>query len=309
MARSRNIKPGFFTNDRLAELPPLARILFPGLWCIADKEGRLEDRPRRIAAQILPYDQDADVEELLGLLAAGSDSFIVRYQVDGERFIQIRNWDRHQRPHWQETASVIPAMPEEPASVNVDSSMNQACDNHDSSMGDSSTVPRVKGIRQEGISNKESALGAASSGERRGRLKKPPAEDADFIAFWAVYPKRVAKEEARTAFAKAVHRLTDSGRANPAAMLVERAKAFGVAKQDADPKFIPHPATWLNKGQFDDDPATWVECSQRAGPSSRASNNIDQAKRFIEEHEGKNQNGYSQNDCNGSDSALQLLGP
>ena len=56
MARSRNIKPGFFLNDDLAECEPLARLLFAGLWCIADREGRLEDRPKRIKIEVLPYD-------------------------------------------------------------------------------------------------------------------------------------------------------------------------------------------------------------------------------------------------------------
>ena len=50
MARARNIKPGFFANENLAECDPLARLLFAGLWCLADREGRLEDRPKRIAA-------------------------------------------------------------------------------------------------------------------------------------------------------------------------------------------------------------------------------------------------------------------
>jgi len=48
MARSRNIKPGFFRNEMLAECSPLARLLFAGLWCLADRFGRLEDRPKRI---------------------------------------------------------------------------------------------------------------------------------------------------------------------------------------------------------------------------------------------------------------------
>jgi hypothetical protein len=48
MARSRNIKPGFFTNDELAECHPLGRLLFAGLWTIADKEGRLDDRPKKL---------------------------------------------------------------------------------------------------------------------------------------------------------------------------------------------------------------------------------------------------------------------
>ena len=56
MARARNLKPSFFTNDKLAELHPLGRLLFAGLWTIADREGRLEDRPKRIKTDVsLPY--------------------------------------------------------------------------------------------------------------------------------------------------------------------------------------------------------------------------------------------------------------
>ncbi len=106
MARSRNIKPGFFLNDELAECDPLARLLFAGLWCIADREGRLEDRPKRIKAEVLPYD-DCDVDQLLDQLA--ERGFIIRYEVDGSRYIQVTNFSKHQNPHKNEKDSEIPA--------------------------------------------------------------------------------------------------------------------------------------------------------------------------------------------------------
>jgi hypothetical protein len=62
--RIRTIKPGFFTHEEIAELSPLARLLFIGLWCMADVAGRLEDRPKRIKIEILPYDK-ADADALL----------------------------------------------------------------------------------------------------------------------------------------------------------------------------------------------------------------------------------------------------
>ncbi len=106
MARSRNIKPGFFMNDQLAEVEPLGRILFAGLWCIADREGRLEDRPKRIKAEVLPYD-NCDVDDLLNQLA--KHEFIIRYEVDGELYIQVANFTKHQNPHKNEATSTIPA--------------------------------------------------------------------------------------------------------------------------------------------------------------------------------------------------------
>lgn len=106
MARSRNIKPGFFTNDVLGELPPLARLLFAGLWTLCDREGRTEDRPKRIKAEILGYD-DCSCDELLESLHKAG--FILRYESDGVRVIQVLNWNKHQNPHQKESASTINA--------------------------------------------------------------------------------------------------------------------------------------------------------------------------------------------------------
>lgn len=106
MARARNIKPGFFTNDDLAECDPYARILFVGLWTIADREGRLEDRPKKIKVLTLPFD-DVNIDSLLATLS--QKGFINRYQVEGQEYIQIVNWAKHQNPHHKEIASVIPA--------------------------------------------------------------------------------------------------------------------------------------------------------------------------------------------------------
>lgn len=114
MARARNIKPGFFSNDELADIDPLGRILFIGLWTLADREGRLEDRPRRIKAEVLPYD-DCDVEALLDALDA--HKFILRYVVGEERFIQVLEFKKHQNPHVKESASSIPAPDEHSTST------------------------------------------------------------------------------------------------------------------------------------------------------------------------------------------------
>lgn len=114
MPRMRMLKPSFFSNDVLAEIPPLGRLLFQGLWCLADRAGRLEDRPKRIKAEILPYDDEADVDELLSDLT--KLGFITRYAHDGRRFIQVNNFSKHQNPHVKEPPSTIPAPDEHHAS-------------------------------------------------------------------------------------------------------------------------------------------------------------------------------------------------
>ena len=64
MARSRTLKPSFFSNETLAKCDPLARILFCGLWTVADREGRLEERLDKRKIELLPYDQ-CNIEELI----------------------------------------------------------------------------------------------------------------------------------------------------------------------------------------------------------------------------------------------------
>lgn len=104
MARARSIKPGFYLNEDLAECSIWARFLFPGLWMIADRQGRLEDRPKRIKAAILPFDSQ-DVEPLLEELH--QRGFLVRYQNNSGSFIQISKFLTHQSPHYSEKDSFI----------------------------------------------------------------------------------------------------------------------------------------------------------------------------------------------------------
>lgn len=107
MARSRNIKPGFFRNEDLAECSPWARLCFVGLWLLADREGRLVDRPKRIKAELFAYDS-VEVAPLLDELQA--HGFILRYVVpDGVRVIQILQFRKHQAPHFKEPKSELPS--------------------------------------------------------------------------------------------------------------------------------------------------------------------------------------------------------
>ena len=106
MARARNIKPAFFRNADLVELPVEARLLFIGLWTIADREGRLKDRPKQIKMEIFPAD-NFDCNDLIQQIA--DTGMLVRYEHGGNRYLQITNFTKHQNPHKEEQASTIPA--------------------------------------------------------------------------------------------------------------------------------------------------------------------------------------------------------
>lgn len=105
--RSRNIKTGFWENEHIGKLSHTERLLFIGLWCIADKEGKLEDRPDRIRHLLFGYDKrPPDVEK--GLCNLMSLHLITRYDISGERYILIDNFKKHQNPHPRELSMKIP---------------------------------------------------------------------------------------------------------------------------------------------------------------------------------------------------------
>lgn len=108
MARKRILHPDFFTDAELLSLPFSHRLLFAGLWCHADREGRLEDKPLDLKIKLFPADA-VDVDAMLSALSAAG--FVVRYEVAGRRYLWVRSFTRHQNPHPKESKSVLPAPP------------------------------------------------------------------------------------------------------------------------------------------------------------------------------------------------------
>lgn len=106
MARARNIKPALFKNEVLGVADPLLTLLFEGLWVLADRSGRMEDRPLRIRGEIFPYRDGLDMNAMLDWLQEAA--FITRYKVGGASYIQVLNFEKHQNPHKNEPASTIP---------------------------------------------------------------------------------------------------------------------------------------------------------------------------------------------------------
>ena len=114
MPRIRYLKPEFFSDEDLAELAFQTRIAYAGLWCYADKEGRMEDRPKFLKAMIFPYDE-VDIEKELQMLSEPKVSngvpFIIRYELDNLKLIEIVSWHKHQNPHHTEKDSIFPPAP------------------------------------------------------------------------------------------------------------------------------------------------------------------------------------------------------
>jgi 5-methylcytosine-specific restriction endonuclease McrA len=103
MARIRTIKPEFFTSEDIVALSPLARLLYVGLWCEADKEGRLEWKPITFKMRYLPADE-CDIRALCAELVSRN---VVRLY--GEGLAYIPGFSRHQHVNPRESESTLPA--------------------------------------------------------------------------------------------------------------------------------------------------------------------------------------------------------
>jgi hypothetical protein len=93
--RIRSIKPEFWKSERMATLPREVRLLFIGLWNLADDYGRFRAHPRLVRGELFPFEDDVDVEAMLQQLAAAG--VVVLYQHDGHRYGHVRNFGEHQK--------------------------------------------------------------------------------------------------------------------------------------------------------------------------------------------------------------------
>jgi hypothetical protein len=95
----------------------------------------------------------------------------------------------------------------------------------------------------------------------------------DFAEFWSLFPRRVSKRAAQKAWDKEMKAGTD-----PALIIA------GLRRQlphfaTRDEQFIPHAATWLNQGRFEDE----ISPPQRAIPQRRAGDMSDYTRDLMEQ--------------------------
>lgn len=101
--KSRLIRPAMFVDEQLAKVGYRERFFVIGMLGLADREGRMEDRPLKIRAQVLPY-ETVNGEEILAELS--NNGIITR--TGG--YIQINCFNEWVSPFRTEKESVIPEM-------------------------------------------------------------------------------------------------------------------------------------------------------------------------------------------------------
>src|SRR5690606_17893428 len=142
MPRIRSVKPEFWSDEKLAPLDPLTRLVFLGLISMADDAGRLLDNVKQIDAFIFPETDHSSREALEELRRLGR---ILRYQLpNGQRVIQITHWQRHQRVE-KPGKNVLPPPPADVSSEAPEDSGRASGDSPEDSGRASGESPRAEG--------------------------------------------------------------------------------------------------------------------------------------------------------------------
>jgi hypothetical protein len=189
VARIRTLKPTFWSDEKLGLISREARYTFIGLIsAMADDHGRLSGNARIIRGAVYPFDDDVtagDVAEHLTQLAAAGR--IDRYSVNGDDYIAITHWTRHQKVD-KPSRSLIPS----PSEAFVDDSSND----RRTIVEQSTTIPAVVGGEGSGSGKEERTTPTTTTDAERAVLLEafpkladalPPRDGHDVLLAFALW--------------------------------------------------------------------------------------------------------------------------
>jgi hypothetical protein len=179
MARMRSLKPEFWADEELAcQLTRDERMLYLGLWNLADEHSRLRGDPRYIKGQLFPYDDDITpdgIEKMLGNL--GALGKVHAYRVGAGRFLFLPNLGKHQRLETDKVPSRLPApdqaerTPDDRANESESGANKSARDPDESERGaDKDALKHVAGGMEHVAGGMDAHAGARAAPPPRGTL-------------------------------------------------------------------------------------------------------------------------------------------
>ena len=243
---NRIIKESICTSDNLDQLSAFQETMFYRLLVNCDDYGRMDARPKILAAKLFPLKdiRTSQIEE--GLRALTSAELVIIYEVDGKPFLQMKTWERHQQIRAKKSKYPSP----ESGNIVSDSTCKQM-------IADDSKCPRNP-IQSESNPNPESEsnsnpVSVCNARAREGAVGNPqPSPKPDrWEEFWDAYPRKSGGDirEACMEYLKAI----DAG-ADPA-VLIAAAKALA-ARTDRDTfRYLPKAEKWLrNRGWLEKPP-------------------------------------------------------
>ena len=277
MARIRSIKPEFWKSETIASLPFRDRLTFIGLWSYVDDNGVGADSFKLISAELFGLEDDPrevrdNTRECLARLA--NAGLIVRYTLDGKRYIRITNWDEHQRidrpnkPRYPLPASDGVEMLDMAHAAEMDLGTAPGAADSRNTRATLASVHRLEqwssGAGEQGNRGAEEETHSAPA----EFVDEPPAPVAStrppiarFDELWPIYPLHDGEAEARKAWINAIKRATP-----------DEIIAGAVRYRDwprRDPNFTKKLANWLANDCWKDPMVAAVPPANRVMPGTQ----------------------------------------
>jgi len=239
--RIRSIKPEFWRSDDIASLSWDNRLLFVGLWSYVDDNGVGVDKLSSIAADLFASDLESNPPETFARVSRGLEQLaaagrIVRYSVESRPYLEVVNWDRHQRID----------RPNKPRFPRSDADAAEIRD----------TLARVAAKEASGTGEQ----GNRGTGEQGNSSPAPAVLDSKFVEAWSHWPKKVERKDALEQFKKATKRIDVE---ELVAAIIRFGDAYAATR---DKQFVPALGVWLKRDRWTDDLP--VAPSQSGRPSA-----------------------------------------
>lgn len=94
---NRILKESICTSDNLDGLTPFQETFFYRLIVNCDDYGRMDARPKILAAKLYPLKSIRLDDVTKALQALSSAELVILYEVDGKPLLQMKSWERHQQ--------------------------------------------------------------------------------------------------------------------------------------------------------------------------------------------------------------------
>ena len=98
MARKRMIDPNIWQSEDFSKLSTLGKLVFIGLFSLADDEGRGRCNPVYLKSILFPYEEgirSADIDKTLSEIS--SNMSVIFYSCDGSSYYSLYNWNTWQK--------------------------------------------------------------------------------------------------------------------------------------------------------------------------------------------------------------------
>ena len=97
MARKRMIDPGIWSSEDFSKLSSFSKLIFIGLFSLADDEGRGKANPSYLKSMLFPYEEgirSADIKKTLQEIA--STMSVIFYTHDEKEYYALKSWEKFQ---------------------------------------------------------------------------------------------------------------------------------------------------------------------------------------------------------------------